>query len=203
LIKRGIRDWTFATLGLTAYGNNDEYGQSCHIYKISLNHYFSDTPYLDQDTLVGDMSDCIWETPEGNDRLDPISGCEDKDDDGITPPEKKENKCPPDLVLNGDLLKRIVASPPWGFDGDLSPHDINNNDFMELPVATIFPPNPDDEHNLAQVLKHVTTHELGHAIGITLHTQDPACLMYQYTSNWIRDRNFSQEATQLIRMNNN
>jgi hypothetical protein len=53
-----------------------------------------------------------------------------------------------------------------------------------------------------QATIHLITHELGHAVGITTHTSDPADLMYQYTNDWRRDGRFSPGAAGYIKINN-
>lgn len=53
-----------------------------------------------------------------------------------------------------------------------------------------------------QVVRSLTTHELGHAAGINVHTTDAADLMYQYTINWTRDNYFSPGAAALLQIHN-
>jgi hypothetical protein len=91
--------------------------------------------------------------------------------------------------------------------------DVNNDFCVELP----FVPDPTaisqacDPTGAAgtapqatknQVGRSVATHEVGHAVGINLHTTDPNDLMYQYSINWTRDAFFSPAAAGLIQIHN-
>jgi hypothetical protein len=104
-------------------------------------------------------------------------------------------------VLDGDHVVRAPAGSddPWEFNHDLSPFNINNDSvpLVELPVGDV-----NYETTKAQVLKHVITHEIGHNVGVDIHTEDPLCVMYKYSSDWLRDDHFSDAAQTLIMIHN-
>jgi len=203
IIKRGVRDYTFATLGLSSFGGDDAYGANCTIYKTAFDYYFSDRPFKNHTTLGGDMNmrnQDNWLGP--NNVLDEITAVEDKNDNGEM--DGGENKSG-DGLLDGDYIVRDPEYPsenheePWLFNQDLSPFNINNDlEFLvELPVGEF-----EHEYTKAQALKHVITHELGHNTGVSLHTEDPTCVMFNQSNNWIRDDKFCDTALQLIRIHN-
>jgi hypothetical protein len=211
LYRRSVRDWTFKTLGLSGFGNTTTYG-SALTYKRVLEAYFSNKPFKDNTTLrssSSSLSNGPWDPPDG--KLNSIARVEDANDNG-----KKDGG--EDKSGNGQLdgdypvpLNAGSSGPPWNYNQQLSPFNINNNYYngdpnrplIELPVAS----NPDtvnaaNESTREQVLKHVITHELGHALGITFENADSTCVMYQYSNNWIRDGHFSTDAATLIRVHN-
>src|SRR5438094_84454 len=53
-----------------------------------------------------------------------------------------------------------------------------------------------------QLIRGLITHELGHNVGVNTHTTDATDIMYQYTSNWIRDGHFSPTAAGLLQIHN-
>jgi hypothetical protein len=162
-----------------------------------MDHYFNDKPYYDGgNSCTGPRSS----------KLEPINTVQDQNDNGTN--EKFGNKyetypcnqasCPftTDSVtyvyLNGWYLAPatplMCGSNPVG----LNSNDINNNGKVELPraqdPANI---NQDYEYTKQQALKHVITHEIGHAVGATHQTSDTNCIMYDQTTNWSRDHRFS------------
>jgi len=205
IIKRGIRDYTFATLGLSSYGNDTAYGANCTIYKPSMDYYYSDIPYRDYTTFDGTNmgNQNAWGPKNGV--LDPITAVEDRDDDGKKDGGEDKNH---NGVLDGDYIVRnpnypAGSSDPWEFNHDLSPFNVDNDNpvQVELPVAAGVN-HITDEYLPSQVLKHVITHEIGHNVGIDLHTADSTCVMYNSSINWLRDNHFSTAAKDLIRIHN-
>jgi len=205
IVKRAVRDWTFATLGLSSYGDDLEYGAKCTIYKTAFDHFalsagnFYDRPYRDGTTLKegGNMREPSDWLPAGNNFLDPMGTVEDRDDDGIRDGGEDKNG---NSLLDGDHPIG-GATTVWNYNEDLSPFDIDKNGRVEVPLAGVSV-DPAYEYTLNQGLKMVITHELGHNTGITIHTQDPTCAMYEQTNNLLRDGHFSPDAAQLIRIHN-
>jgi hypothetical protein len=183
--KRGIRDWTWDTKGVSGIGTATAYGSGTKTYQKALNYYFTDRPYRDR-------------TPGTTGQLDPLSGVEDKDDDGVKDSLEDANGSG---ALDGDLYYSSFTTA----NKDLSAFDIDKNGKVELPVAgKVSAINPDHEYTKKQVLKHTITHELGHAVGAAdaTHNSDPSCLMYQYSNNWSRDGFFSNSAKAKIQIHN-
>jgi hypothetical protein len=194
--KRGIRDWYFDTLGYSGIGDSPTYGVygSATIYQKALDCYFSDRPYRDL-------------APSGqnaNGKLNNISTVQDKNDNGIN--ERKSgaweagcsdlNQCPwtTDVVV-------IVSYVPQ-FNHQLSAMDIDNNGMVELPlIGDVSQKNREREYSRHQVLKHVTTHELGHTVGMT-ENADGTCVMFQSTTDWSRDNKFCNYAIGQMRIHN-
>jgi predicted Zn-dependent protease len=54
-----------------------------------------------------------------------------------------------------------------------------------------------------QVVRSVITHELGHAVGVSIHTStDAGDIMLDYSTNWTRDDHFSADAAPMISIHN-
>jgi hypothetical protein len=201
--KRGVRDWGFATLGFSTWGTdpNLSYGSRCKVYKPAIDYYFSDRPYRDYTTLkaggnMRNQSDWI----AANGKFDPIAVVEDKNDNGSN--DKKEDKSG-DGILDGDRCMPGTVEQ-WDYNQHFSSFDVDNDLKVELPVVSSEADvNVAYEYSRDQIIKHVTTHELGHNVGINLHTSDALCLMFNTSTNFVRDNFFSPEATELIRIHNN
>ena len=115
--------------------------------------------------------------------------------------------------FDGDI--RLVDKTMWGdrngscsngvICGNLSPFDINNDGYVELPRATdpqanIDARQRDDDGNLyslGRVLQFLITHEAIHAMALKpppyLHGIDETGVMYERSNNWKRD-NFISHA---------
>ena len=210
IYRRSVRDWTFKTLGMSGFGNITTYGSALTFKKV-FEAYFSNKPYKDHTTLRASSSslrDGPWDQPDG--KLNSIARVEDANDNGKK--DGGEDKSGNGLI-DGDypVPAGSPPGPPWNYNQLLSPFNINNNYYngdpdrpvLELPVAS----NPDtvnaaNEFTREQVLKHVITHEIGHAAGVTFENADSTCVMYQYSNNWARDGHFSTDAAALIRIHN-
>ena len=171
--KRGLRDWSFDTKGSCGLGTQTAYG-SCQAYQEALAGYFNDRPYKDAGTTLGTAG-----------QLDAINLVEDANDNATDDKvgAKKESATKiNNTVLDGDLWVNNNL-----FNQQLSTFDIDNNGYVELPVAgSVSSINRDFEYTRQQVLKHTITHELTHSLG-AVHDTDSACLMYEYSNNWSRD----------------
>ena len=106
-------------------------------------------------------------------------------------------ECIPDPDGNGWI------DNPWEYNHDLSPYNIDNDSKIELPqVAEVDQITPEYSYSPEQGVKHVTTHELGHATGVALHTNDSKCVMYDATDDFLRDGHFSAIAAEKVRIHN-
>jgi hypothetical protein len=117
----------------------------------------------------------------------------------------------PNGIWDGD--RRLANHGEWGLWSDpdyVSPFDIDNNGWVELPFAS--DPNADNYLNQhdkygnpytkRRVLEHTITHEIGHALAGAYHSNDPECLMYRYSNNWKRDDRLSDYYKSLLRVHN-
>ncbi len=186
------RNWQWFTKGQSSIGTSTQYGSSI-TYEKALNFYVTDKTYKDGNTWNGVSA---WGAANG--KLDPINLVEDTNDNGLwtTGEDKAGGKA---NSLDGDV--RVLNS----FAQALSPFDINNNNLIELPVAS----NPDSvdpryEYTKRQILKHSITHEMGHAVAAAdqNHNDDSDCLMYRYSNNWSRDDKFGSVAKGKIQIHN-
>jgi hypothetical protein len=95
----------------------------------------------------------------------------------------------------------------WDFLFELSPFNVDNDSApveVELPLVGSSSDyiDPLYENTLEQVVKMIVTHELGHNVGITVHTGDTSCAMHEKTNNFVRDKHFSSTAEALVRIHN-
>jgi hypothetical protein len=105
--------------------------------------------------------------------------------------------------------RRLATHAEWQDPeyGRLSPFDINNDGYVELPLASDpYTVNQFDQnghpYTKRRVLKHTITHEIGHALAGAYHSNDPECVMYKYSNNWKRDHNLSDYYKSLLRVHN-
>jgi hypothetical protein len=180
--KIGKRDWAWDTKGWSGIGNETTYGVGTRTYQTPLDRYFTDEPYIDDPLLGGDP-----------DQLDNVDGsyCEDHNDNGVDDRIRGnfESTAGGTGALDGD---RITI--PITYGNQQTAMDVDRDWKVELPLVND-PSGPaadtyEDEYSRAQVLKHTITHEMGHAVGMN-HNACSTCLMYEWSNNWSRDRNFS------------
>jgi hypothetical protein len=226
----GERHWAWTTKGYSRWNRTDSMYGAAIPMKIPLDHYFSDKPY--QKGTVWDESQLEWR-PAGNEDMElmPLSLGEDPSDSGsfivvevpITDPETGEvigveyvyiydGSVPgdsPNEIWDGD--KRLLNHDEWNVEeqGELSPFDVNNNRFIELPYVATPEEADNNEHDgfgnfytKAWVLKHTISHEIGHALGGYEHSPIPYCLMYGYSPDWKRDHFLSDWFRSRLRMHN-
>ena len=197
------RHWGGSLLGLSGQGNSSEYavGQSCTVYKRSINYYFSDKPYVDGNTQSGPGE---WNDPP-NGVLDWLDAVEDMNDDGNLDGNEDDGATSTpnddaDGLLDGD---HAVPASPWDWGQDVSVHDIDNDGLVELPLYAQVPVSSSDEYSKAQVVKHTITHEMGHALGKLGHCQDDTCVMYMLSNNWKRENHLCTTCRATMRIHNN
>jgi hypothetical protein len=193
----GTRSWQWATKGASCLGDGLRYGSDpwhnmysdckiygTNIYRIATYNYFHDRPYYDGGGSVG---------PNGElDNVGSTTLIEDKNDNGTL--DGGEEKIERNGLIDGDFRTR---PSPTCFDDQclyenaLSAFDVDNNGLVELPVvADVASIDPANEATMKQVIKSTITHEGGHGVGMT-HNSDSACLMYEWSTSWIRDDFFS------------
>jgi hypothetical protein len=198
-----IRDWTYDTLATSSMRGTEEQYADCYVFTMAVDYYtLTDKPYIDGKTL--DPND-EWEGDE-NGRLDPLADVEDRNDNGSLEQihelgfdydEGDGDASFPyddnDLELDGDHL--AVAGPPWEWNHDLSPVDMDKDGDVEKPVAESVS-EIINEYTRAELVKHLVTHEIGHAIGCSsdafyaddYHCDNPSCIMCQiaHAEDWDR-----------------
>ena len=206
----GSRYWTWSSKGwsrkaadVTSYG-------IAEALKIPLDHYFSDRPYAKGTVWTGSA----WEpadTSEGSAdlKLMPLNLCEDYQDkiaytDGYHDLGLK-------ILLGNhqnnywDGDRRLKTHTEWA-SGNLSPFDIDNNGYVELPAASdptadIFANQHDKKgrpYSKARVLQHTITHEICHVLAGPKHSYDPDCVMYEWSADWRRDDHLSDDYRSLL-----
>jgi len=231
VVNGAPRAWTYSTKGITKgtssgsdVGTLTTYPEDARTFQRALDHYFADTPYVD-DPVFGTVG-----------QLDPFTAVEDANDDGsVDTGEDTFVNANPEVVasngvLDGDHYLGVSPEPPpggpnqsnpfldpdpsnqdafiaddtRGTPGDLSddlvttlsPFDVNQDGLVEDPDTD---PNSSlhtaNEYTKAHALKHTITHELGHVLGIPdLDQGSEALLMSQDSYNWVRDATLDAEA---------
>jgi hypothetical protein len=196
--KTGTRQWEFPTLGFSTFGSSSAYGEA-FVFKRAVDAYFANKPY---EHRTNDPTRVVT-APDGRPMLAPITLVGDANDNGVT--DRRE------ATVNGELAGDTYIT--GNFAKHLSALDANNDGCVELPLVPDPTSTPDacspagssatgPQATRQQVVRHVTTHELGHAAGVSLHTTDTVDLMYQYSINWTRDGHFSATAGALLQIHN-
>jgi hypothetical protein len=199
--KIGVRNFSFPTLGFSTFGSSTTYGNTIRVFKRAVEAYFRSRPY---EHRTNDPARVVV-APDGRPMLAPITLVGDANDNGLV--DRRE------ATVNGELAGDTYI--PGTFSRQLSALDVNNDNCVELPLVT----DPTkisgtcdttapvgtghtSQATKRQVVRSVTTHELGHGAGINIHTTDPTDLMYQYSTNWTRSDHFSDTAANLIQIHN-
>jgi hypothetical protein len=225
---QGTRLWTWSTKG---YARTNSVEDQVSMYGIAvtiqnaIHHYFNDRPY--QKVSVWNEVTKTWDFPvDGDLRLMPLSKCEDPGDWGeeefyvdgysfdiagiavIDPSLGIVSGNDPDTNWDGD--RRLLTHSEWDSSGQLTPFDIDGDGIVELPFAS----NPENidpsweqddqggQYTKARVIKHIITHEIGHALGGPDHSKDPACVMNHQSVDWKRDDHLCDWYRSLLKVHN-
>ncbi len=203
----GRRSWSWDTKGVALVGNALAYGGYGTTFQRPLDHYFADTPYID-DAVFGTSNQLDPVGPWVEDKND--NGRLDIDEDILVLNEKLDGDrwlhVPPDGTRSDPFAvpqpatvdAYIEVEPGTSLQTILSPFDVNNNGLV------IFSNAPEIEYSKPHCIKHTLTHELGHIVGIN-HNGSPNALMYSQSPNWIRDEFFAADPLvelQYIRIHN-
>jgi hypothetical protein len=221
--KLGVRQWQFPTLAFSSFPSTNASGERNYgvasIYKRAVNAYFGNRPYQNQQN--GPAGALLRSTADGRPMLAPITDVGDNSsrggDNGVL--DAKEL-----LGSDGSLLGDRFVSNTFGEAFDrvanrttppnmlLSAMDANNDYCVELPFISDPSALPDRcdprapsatgaQATKQQVVRLLAKHELGHAVGITIHTADAGDIMYQYSNRWDRD-GFSSSSASMITITN-
>ena len=212
----GTRNWRWSTKGYSRWNRTHvQYGAAIPM-KIPLDHYFSDDPYQKGTVWNGSS----WDpAPTTNLTLMPLNLGEDPQDTGEFVTVVDNDGDPVhvyDGLLQGDTAngnwdgdRRLLTHAEWQTSGNLSPFDIDDDDVIENPTVTLLADadanEQDDFGNLYTkqwVLKHTTTHEIGHAFGGLDHSDFFYCLMYGYSDDWKRDHFLSNQFRSRLKIHN-
>ena len=190
----GSRHWAWPTKGLGFSVDREGNHGLALVLKKPTDAYFDNRPYMKETAWTGTGWNAVDPAADEAGKLEPLSKVEDQTDqlmpiDGILPGDTANG--------NWDGDRRIGDSGAWLAEGQSSPFDINGNKIVELPFASdpenvnpayeyADPLRPETAYVKAWVITHSGTHEIGHAIGVPVHTDVPKCLMYRYSSNWAR-----------------
>ncbi len=207
----GIRQWFWATMGQSGVGTASQYGsQSSYtrVYKVAVNNRFNEKPYIDNNTWTATG---VW-GGAANGELDSVVPVrvEDVDDDGVLDDTEKDGSTNAptddgDDDFDGDYP--VKSGSTWEFTHDLSPHDIDNDGSIEVPLVTTVSGIIND-YTKAHVVMRTSTHEMGHSVGIAYpdhggHCEDSTCVMYYLVNHYNRHGHFCNDCRGKIRIHNN
>jgi len=198
--------WTTDWMGGSNTGSATTYGRPL-IFNRSIDGYFDDRPYVDANGNA-------WH--DWPDR----PGVEDDNDNGVLDAGEDDNN---NGALDGDHLSIPLPgqvpfrSLAWGTAANRrNPYDADGNGQIWV----------DREYTKAEVTTHVTTHEMGHALGIGPpytnqvnllrfltgsslmayngqgHCDDARCVMYWRVNNWRRQDFLCSDCQSLLRVHN-
>jgi hypothetical protein len=203
----GVRFWNWSTQGWSGVGTSSQYGSDTRVFRKAVNNRFNQRPYFDNNTWTAAG---VWGGAR-NYVLDPIvpERVEDIDDDGILDDNEKDGDTSAphddgDNEFDGDYP--VKSGSGWEFNHHLSPHDIDNDGDIELSLAASVS-SITYEYSKDQVVKHVITHEMGHAVGISGpfggHCNTDTCVMYQFPIDYNRDGHLCDDCRAQIYIHNN
>jgi len=200
--------WNIPVLGQSGFGGTNYFGQPLLFARALDNYLKNDNPYIDGKTLPlgqGLRDKEPWDI--ANECLDSENRIEDGDDDGYMGGGEDKNH---NNTFDGDKKSR-----PLVYNKDLSPFNIDGDDYVENPKQTDHQlANPNDkvpgEYSFSDVVWHVLIHESGHAVGMGQgdptfvdnlgHCFDSSCVMYKDSIDWIRDHHFCPYHESLIQI---
>ena len=224
ITRLGTRYWTWCPKGYSYFGDSTNYQyyynaatgvtkRGSFTYHLNLMHYFYNRPYKDVIATIGTEkhnSDYIG-------FLDPMSRVEDTrvENGALDTGTNNEDRPDPETQTTDGKLRGDHITTTWktrAYDAsnksynkgwNFSTFDANGNGKVELPLVSDSK-NITKEYTPAEVQRHTTIHEMGHAVGIRNpeHTSDPRCVMYTNSNDWNRAGNFSKDALNQIIIHN-
>ena len=228
--QTSVRRWTVDWLGASTVGSDTAYGLP-KVFDTSIDNYFGEFPYMDagsfQPAPAGAANPNTWNgAPNGF--LDARSMVEDRNDNGyLDPSERDGNYDDGDAVLDGDRLRFAygpAAAPNFlSRDWDAGPQTASFSVYNRNGDAQV--EAPDGVYTRQQVDVMITTHEIGHALGIgganTVfhnlvqwigghgiaydglgHCNNPQCTMYRLTNNFTRQDFLCPDCQSLLMIHN-
>jgi len=189
----GERFWAWSSKGYAIVNatadRNSMYGLAVGL-KIPTENMFIQKPYVD-----GSGTEPPWD-PLYDGKLSPLSEVEDRRDMGADTGES----------WGGDY--RTFDPAGWlAATGRMSPFDVDGDGFMERPALS----DPgvansslkiETEYSLAEVWLFVVSHEIGHALGGPIHSDESRCLMNRYAESWRTVDYLSNYYRSLLRVHN-
>jgi len=212
--KTGSRFWTWSTKGVAKSANPEiTYGYAITLKSAIESYLGGDKPYLKGNIWTPTGWQTINETDPGYDpalveqhrnKLASLDKSEDPTDGILI--------YSPGLIVNGD--RRLGTYPEWNDFGNLNPFDINGNNIYEMPPASnpfeVDPAVEQDQFGVpytrARVIRHIITHELGHALIGPEHSTEQVNgqfdLLFGFTNDWSRDHLLHDWSRSRIRIHN-
>ena len=185
IFQYNVRLWSFAEPGISGIGTASNYGAGTETRQMAIANYVGgQRPYRDGDP--GTPADGL---------LQPPAEVEDGNDNGVI--DNGEDS--PNVGIEGELDGDVYLLPEV-FTQQLTAVDIDNDGAVELPQTTNLAEVAGGvtglEASQEQVIKHIATHELCHAVGCrSVHTKDDEDLQYEATNNWRRDDHIGTQNT--------
>ena len=200
----GVRKWYWSYMGQSGVGTASLYGSNIlytRVFKVAVNNRFDQKPHVDNNTWTAGGT---WGDPN-NGVLDPVSKVEDSNDNGVLDNNEKDgNATTPhdtnDADFDGDYPEKSGVT--WVFTNDLTPHNIDNDGSIELPLAADVNSIVND-YTKAHVVMRTVNHEMGHSVGISPHCWDTTCAMYGGINNYNRHGHFCNTCRGKILIHNN